>query len=72
MRSAAEFVKILAKSRHTGKIGLVVKFPIKPGKEAEFEKVFRPIINTSAKEKGCIKERNFRNLEKNRKQIIHS
>ena len=59
MRSAAEFGEFLANSSYSGKIGLVVKFPIKPGKEADFEKEFRPVQNVSVKEKGCIKERIF-------------
>ena len=57
MRSFAEFLDVVETSSYEGKIGLVVKFTITPGKEAEFETVFRPAVSISVKEKGCIKEK---------------
>ena len=57
MRSFAEFLDFVQTSSYEGKIGLVVKFTTNPGKEAEFETVFRPVVNITVKEKGCIKEK---------------
>ena len=56
MRSFAEFLNFVQTSSYEGKIGMVVKFTIIPGKEAEFETVYRPAVNIALREKGCIKE----------------
>ena len=56
MRSYAEFVNVVQASSYEGKIGVVLKFTINPGKESEFETLFRPAFNITEKEKGCLKE----------------
>ena len=59
MISAEEFINIATKSTYKGRIGIVVKFNIKNGKESQFLAAFQPAIDFSVKEKGCIKERTY-------------
>ena len=53
MQSQAEFGEFLKTSKFTGKIGVVVKFPIQPGKVEDFTKLFGPVVEITRKEKGC-------------------